>query len=109
MKHIYLDYAAATPIDSKVLSAMQPYFSETFFNPSATYLRARSVAKDVLSARHEIAQSLGVRTSEIIFTAGGSEANNLAVHGVMRHYPGKHMVLGATEHSSIIEPAKAYD
>ena len=109
MKHIYLDYAAATPIDSKVLSAMQPYFSDTFFNPSATYLRARSVAKDVLSARHEIAQSLGVRTSEIIFTAGGSEANNLAVHGVMRHYLGKHMVVGSTEHSSIIEPAKAYD
>jgi cysteine desulfurase len=108
MKHIYLDYAAATPIDSKVLSAMQPYFSDAFFNPSATYLRARSVTKDLQSARHEIAQSLGVRTPEIIFTAGGSEANNLAVHGIMRRYPGKHLVVGATEHASIIEPAKAY-
>ena len=109
MKHIYLDYAAATPIDPKVLTAMQPFFSDTFFNPSATYLRARDVAKKVQEAREAIARSLGVRPVELIFTAGGSEANNLAIHGIMQQFPGKHIVVGASEHASVLEPAKAHN
>jgi cysteine desulfurase len=109
MKHIYLDYAAATPIDAHVLAAMSPYFNKQFFNPSATYLRARAIAKDLQDAREKVAQSLGVRPVELVFTAGGSEANNLAIHGIMRQFPGKHVVVGATEHASIIEPAKEYN
>ena len=108
MKHIYLDYAAATPVDPKVMAAMQPYFSDTFFNPSATYLRARDVSKKVQEARESIAKSLGVRPAELIFTAGGSEANNLAIHGIMKQFPDKHLVVGASEHASVLEPAKAY-
>ena len=108
MKHIYLDYAAATPLDKNVFAKMEPYFATQFFNPSATYLRARAIAKDVQEARERVAQSLGVRPVELIFTAGGSEANNLAIHGVMRKFPGKHIVVGSTEHASIIEPAKDY-
>ena len=108
MKHIYLDYAAATPLDKQVFAQMAPYYTLNFFNPSATYLRARAVAKDVQEAREKVAQVLGVRPVELIFTAGGSEANNLAIHGVMRQFPGKHLIVGATEHPSILEPAKKY-
>ncbi len=77
---IYLDYAAATPIDEKVLSAMQPYFREQFFNPSASYLPAREVREDLENARHKIAQIIGARPAEIIFTAGATESVNLALN-----------------------------
>ena len=109
MNHIYLDYAAATPLDAGVRAHMEPYFSERFFNPSATYLRARAVAQDLQKARETIAQSLGVRPVELIFTAGGSEANNLAIHGIMRMFPDKQIVFGATEHASVVDPASAYN
>ena len=81
---IYLDHAAATPVDSKVLAAMQPFFSDDFYNPSATYASAVRVRKDLELARARVAHWLGARPSEIIFTAGATEANNLAIHGVMR-------------------------
>ena len=88
--------------------AMEPYFAGRFYNPSATYLAAKYVSEDVAKARAEVANLLGARQSEIIFTAGGTEANNLAVHGVMRAYPGSNVVLSAIEHDSILEPAKGY-
>ena len=90
---VYLDYAAATPLDAKVLGAMRPYFTNEFFNPSATYLPAKAVHRAVESARSKVAAILGARPAEIIFTAGGTEANNLAIHGVMRHYPDKKVLV----------------
>ena len=87
-KPIYLDYAAATPIDTDVLMAMLPYFTDNFYNPSATYLKAKAVAKDIAAARAQVAQVIGCRPSEIIFTAGGTEANNLAIKGIMESHPG---------------------
>lgn len=107
--NIYLDYAAATPVSERVLTAMQPYFSEQFYNPSATYLAAQSVAKALQQARRDVAQTLGARPSEIIFTAGGTEANNLAIHGVMRQYPTANVVVSAIEHESVLAPAGRYD
>jgi cysteine desulfurase len=83
MHTIYLDHAAATPVDKRVFAAMQPYFSDTFYNPSATYMAAKSVRQDLEQARTRIAGILGARASEVIFTAGGTEANNIAIHGVM--------------------------
>jgi cysteine sulfinate desulfinase/cysteine desulfurase-like protein len=80
---IYLDHAAATPVDGEVLAAMQPYFSDAFYNPSATYLPARQVREDLEAARARVAHWLGVRPTEVIFTAGGTEGNNLAI---ARHY-----------------------
>ncbi len=109
MKTIYLDYAAATPMDSRVLKVMQPYFSDKFYNPSATYLSGRSVAKDVEKARTSVAKWLGARPSEIIFTAGGTEANNLAVQGVMRQFPEANVVVSGVEHESVVNPAKQYN
>lgn len=105
---IYMDYAAASPLDPKILDKMLPYFTDNFYNPSATYLSAQAVAKDVAVARGNIAKCLGVKPVEIIFTAGGTEANNLAIRGVMQRYPGSELVISSIEHDSVIEPSKGY-
>jgi cysteine desulfurase len=107
-KPIYLDYAAATPMDPAVVSVMQPYFSAQFYNPSATYLAAHEVRKDLETARAQVAHWVGARPSEIIFTAGGTEANNLAIRGVMVRYPDGNVVAGAIEHESVLAAAHAY-
>jgi cysteine desulfurase len=106
---IYLDYAAATPMDEVVFLAMQPYFSTKFYNPSATYLAAQSVKKDIEAARARIAHWFGARPSEMIFTAGGTEANNLAIHGIMRRFPDANVVVSAIEHEAVLQPAGQYD
>jgi cysteine desulfurase len=106
---IYLDHAAATPMNPQVLAAMQPYFTEQFYNPSALYLAAKDVAKDLAEARSLIAHHLGARPSEVVFTAGGTEANNLAIHGVMQHFPSSNVVVSAIEHESVLAPADQYD
>jgi cysteine desulfurase len=109
IKAVYLDHAAATPIDNDVLKSMLPYFKESFYNPSATYLAANGVRKDLNQARQKVAYWLGAKPSEIIFTAGGSEANNLAIHGVMRQFVGSNMLLSAIEHESVLAPAQIYN
>jgi len=106
---IYLDHAAATPLDERVLAAMQPYLSEEFYNPSATYSAALDARKALEAARGKVAHWLGARPSEITFTAGGTEANNLAVHGVLRAYPDSNVVISAIEHDSVRAPAARYD
>lgn len=106
---IYLDYAAATPVDAAVVDAMRQYVSEQFYNPSATYLAARRVRDSLETARARVAHWLGTRTSEIIFTAGGTEANNLAIHGVMRQYPNSNIVVSAIEHEAVLVPAQRYN
>lgn len=106
---IYLDYAAATPLDSRVLKAMEPYFTDQFYNPSATYNEARKVRKAIDVARSKVAHYLGAKSSEVIFTAGGSEANNLAIHGIMRQFPDANIVVSGIEHESILAAARRYD
>lgn len=109
MTPIYLDYAAATPMDPSVATAMQTYLSDKFYNPSATYLAAKSVAADIAEARAKVAHWFGARPAEIVFTAGGTEANNLAIHGVMSEFPGKKLLVSAIEHEAVLAPARAYD
>ena len=75
---IYLDHAAATPVSDKVLKAMEPYFTVDFFNPSAAYLPAKKVAAEYEAAKNEIAHAVGAKGSDLIITAGATEANNLA-------------------------------
>ena len=75
---IYLDFAAATPVSRKALEAMKPYFAEDFFNPSSPYLPAKKVAADYEAAKSEIAHCIGAKGSDIVITAGATEANNLA-------------------------------
>ena len=100
---IYLDYAAATPLDHLVLDEMQPYLRDVFFNPSADYQAARGVRRSLNEARAQVAQVLGAKPSEIIFTAGGSEANNLAIKGVLTSYPGSKVLVSAIEHDKGLE------
>ena len=78
MNMIYLDHAAATPVDARVLKAMEPYFTEDFFNPSAAYLPAKKVAADYEDAKATIAHAIGAKASDLVMTAGATEANNLA-------------------------------
>ncbi len=108
MKNYYFDYAAATPMSESVLAAMGPYFTDKFYNPSALYIASQSVKDAIYSARTEIAAILGCRQSEIIFTAGGTESDNLAVQGVMRMFPGKNCVISAVEHDAVLKPAGQY-
>ena len=79
---IYLDHAAATPVSKKVLKAMEPYFTEDFFNPSAAYLPAKKVAHDYEAAKATIAHSIGAKANDLVITAGATEANNLAFTSV---------------------------
>jgi len=106
---IYLDHAAATPLDAEVLAAMQPYFSDKFYNPSANYLAAQKVRADLERARADVALQLGARASEIIFTAGGTESDNLAITGIMRQFPDANAVVSAVEHDAVLEPARQFN
>lgn len=106
---IYLDHAAATPVDSEVLAAMQPYFSEVFYNPSATYVPARQAREDLEAARARVAHWLGVRPTEVIFTAGGTEGNNLAIAGVMAHFQNCSVTVSGIEHESVLAPAQQFN
>jgi cysteine desulfurase len=84
---------------------MQPYFSQQFYNPSATYLAGRGARQALDQARAEVAMNLGARPAEIIFTAGATEANNLAVQGVMRRFPKAEILTSTIEHESVLAPA----
>lgn len=103
----YFDYAATTPLDPQVLAVMLPYFSEQFYNPSAQYEAARTIKTALNDARGIIAHCIGSRPSELIFTAGGTEANNLAIKGVHEAFPDAEIVVSAVEHDSVLEPARA--
>lgn len=105
----YFDYAAATPLSPTVFKAMEPYFCDNFYNPSAQYLAAQQVRAAIDKARADVAIIMNVRPSEIVFTAGGTEANNLAVHGIMQQYPDGNCIVSAIEHDSILQPAKKYN
>lgn len=107
---IYLDHAAATSVDADVLVAMQPYFIDNFYNPSAEYLPAKAVREQLEAARARVAHWLGARPREIIFTAGGTEGNNLAIQGVLRSALSNCSVtVTSIEHDSVLEPAKLFN
>ena len=101
---IYMDHAATTPVDPDVLAAMLPYFTERFGNPSSVYRLGRQ-SYDALETAHEtVARVLGCRPVEIIFTGGGSEADNLAIKGVAyaKRRRGDHIITTAIEHHAVL-------
>ncbi|MFO0920067.1 MAG: cysteine desulfurase family protein [Candidatus Saccharimonadales bacterium] len=104
----YFDYSAATPLEPRVLAAMVPYFGNKFYNPSAGYLAAQSVKKDLDAARQLIAKHFGCKSTELIFTAGGTEANNLAIRGILEQYPNGNIVTSAIEHDSVLKPSSRF-
>lgn len=101
---IYLDHAAATPLDKRVLTAMQPYFSDHFFNPSSPYAPALQVRRDYEAAKHLIAQIIGGKPDEIVITAGATESINLAFNSV-----GGHIVTANIEHHAVLAAARRHD
>lgn len=102
---VYLDYAATTPVDPRVLAAMLPYFSERWGNASSTHAFGQEARAAVDRARQEVAALLGARPGEIIFTSGATEADNLAVLGVASAAgrAGGHVITSAIEHHAILE------
>lgn len=102
---IYLDYAAATPLDAHVLDAMQPYFSDAFYNPSAPYAPAVAVRRDLQSAKQQIARIIGAQADDIIITAGATESINLA----MTAAGDGHIVTSAIEHDAVLAAAGVHD
>jgi cysteine desulfurase len=104
---IYLDYNATTPVAPEVLEAMMPWFSENFWNAASAHGPGMTAAAAVDRARQQVAAAIGARSSEIVFTSGASEANNLALKGVMRMAsPSRTRVLvGATEHKAVLDTA----
>lgn len=107
--NIYLDYAATTPVDSKVLEAMTPYFSQTFGNPSSLHGAGQVARQAVDKARRAMAEFLGASPREIIFTSGGTESDNLALFGIAHAYRamGNEILVSAIEHEAVLEPANA--
>ncbi len=107
-KRIYLDYAATTPTEPEVLEAMKPYFSEKFGNPSSMHSFGREGKAAIESVREKLAQFLGSSAEEIVFTSGGTEADNFALEGIAfaNEKRGNHIITTMIEHHAITEPAK---
>ncbi|MEO5949139.1 MAG: cysteine desulfurase family protein [Candidatus Saccharimonas sp.] len=101
---IYLDHAAATPIDSRVLEDMLPYFTEHFYNPSSPYKQAVEVRRAYEAAKARIGVCIGAKGDEIIVTAGATESINLAFSGRQGH-----VVTSSIEHHAVLEAAKRHD
>lgn len=103
MKRIYMDCAATTPTNPRVLEAMMPYFTESFGNPSGIYDEARKAKAAVTRAREQIAAAIGCEADEIFFTSGGSESDNWALRGIMEKSAKKHAVVSAIEHQAVLK------
>lgn len=102
---IYFDHNATTPVDDGVLEAMQPFLTTFFANPSSLYRAGRIVRSAVETAREQVAALVSVQPSQIIFTSGGTEANNLALKGLRISNNLPHIAASAVEHPSVLEPA----
>ncbi len=101
---LYLDHAAATPLDDRVLTAMLPYFSDKFYNPSSPYAPALGVRRDYEEAKARLAACIGAKADELVMTAGATESINLAIRGV-----GGHVVTTAVEHESVLAATRTHD
>ena len=97
---IYFDNSATTPVLPEILEAMQPYFGESFGNASSIHHHGQQTRAAVEQAREAVAGLLGARASEIVFTSGGTEADNLAVLGMVR--PGDHVIISSIEHHAVL-------
>lgn len=101
---IYLDHAAATPMDERVRAAMELYFSEKFFNPSSPYAPAIHVRRDYEAAKHTIAKLIGAKPDDLVMTAGATESINLMFGSVSGH-----VVTSSIEHHAVLRAAERHD
>ncbi|MGE0135048.1 MAG: cysteine desulfurase family protein [Dehalococcoidia bacterium] len=105
---VYLDHAATTPPDPRVVEAMLPYLRDSWHNPSSIYIEAQAARAAIDEARETVARSIGARPEEIIFTSGGSESDSLALRGVLAAstHRGRHLVTSAVEHHAVLDTAE---
>lgn len=108
MKRIYLDYAATTPVDPQVFKAMEPYLKNIFGNPSSLHEFGQEARRAVQVARQQVANLINADQEEIIFTSGGTEANNTALKGIFfaKEKLDGHLIVSCIEHHAVLEPAK---
>ena len=101
---IYLDHAGTTPTDPQVFAAMQPYFTELYGNPSSVHTIGQEARYALDNARERVAGVLGCRSSEVVFTSGGTEADNAAIHGVATalEETGNHIITSGVEHHAVL-------
>jgi cysteine desulfurase len=104
---VYMDYAATTPVDSRVLKAMNPYFSEKYGNTMSLHKQGREAKKALEESRKSVAALMNAEPDELIFMGSATEANNMVLKGVAyaNKKKGKHIIISAIEHSCILEPA----
>lgn len=102
MNRIYLDNAATTPLEPKVLEAMMPYFTTHFGNPSSIYSYGRETRLAIENARKTVAKILGAHPSEIFFTSGGTESSNTAINASVRDLGCKHIITSRIEHHATL-------
>jgi len=108
MRRIYLDHAATTPTRPEVVKAMLPYFTDAFGNPSSIYSYGQEAKGAIEEARTKVAELIGARSEEIIFTSGGTEADNFALEGVAyaNERKGNHIITTSIEHHAVMEVGK---
>jgi len=104
IKYIYLDHSATTPVHPEVMEAMLPFFRESYGNPSSIHAAGRKAREALAEAREKVATLIGASPEEIIFTSGGTEADNLAVRGIAyaREHKGNHIITTAVEHHAVL-------
>jgi cysteine desulfurase len=104
---IYLDYNASTPVDPRVLQEMLPYLQEKFGNPSSSHPYGVALKAGIEQARERVASLLGCAATEIIFTSGATESNNMVIKGVAESAPkGSHIIASRIEHPAVLEPCR---
>jgi cysteine desulfurase len=108
MRRIYLDHAATTPTRPEVVKAMLPYFTDVFGNPSSIYSCGQEARRAIEEARTKVAELIGARSEEIVFTSGGTEADNCALNGIAyaNENKGKHIITTTIEHHAVMEACK---
>ena len=106
MKRVYLDHNATTPLDARVGEAMKPYFTDAYGNPSSPHHYGRIAKQALEEARATVAEAIGAKPEEIIFTSGGTESDNLALRGIAYHKERGHIITASIEHHAVLKTCK---
>lgn len=109
MRRVYFDHSATTPVRPEVAEAMYRFLTENFGNPTSLHSFGRQARKEVEEAREKVARAIGASPNEIVFTSGGTEADNMAIHGVAytNKNKGNHIITSAVEHHAVLNTVKA--
>jgi cysteine desulfurase len=105
-KNIHLDFASTTPVDKKAYKKMKPFLVDYFYNPSSIYSSAKNIKNIIEEYKTKIAKKLQIKSSEIIFTNGGTESINIAILGIAKKNPNSHMISLKTEHPAVLQSLK---